>query len=504
MHAAADLRLLFVLSDQNKASEPADPLDTARKFKSRSSTLTVVSASISESRLTGGIASVYSSIVERYAERILLPIVFHNANDENGVTTNESQYDRLLHLIYDTLDNPCAWKDFCAQLRETIGVASIHLFAFERQRDLFSWSDGFALSGAEPLERIRPLYRDDARLAWLRAFPAGKWLHCDVEFDCAEGDCAPGLELGPLEEGHHCAALCKLLEQHGLTVMLACSAGAEAGPLPAEHRELLERLTPHLVRAVRLYTRRLTLNVDALANRSRPPAMLVSALGEVLHSNEPAQRLLKATSLVRVRGRRLTLAAPHHARLLEDIAVSEARLRSRTSGARAAAARFRALRIVGAVEGTVAALAPDGAASTHPHGQTHDEPGHEQALAKPAASQQEVLYAFYNVVTADDPSASELRAFAALTFYHPRSAPLVDERVLAAAFDLSPAECRIALLLAEGLTQKEIAAHVGVQHDTVRKQLQSIFQKTATRRQPDLLRLLLNLPARGTGAAAEG
>ncbi|MEX3977849.1 helix-turn-helix transcriptional regulator [Paraburkholderia sp. EG287A] len=414
--------------------------------------------------------------------------------------TNESQYDRLLHLVYDTLDNPCAWKDFCAQLREAIGVASIHLYAFDRQRDLFSWSDGFALAGAEPLERIRPLYRDDTRLAWLRAYPPGKWLHCGIELDCADGDCAAGFELCPLEEGHRCAALCKLIEQNGLAVMLACRAHAEAGPLAGEHRELLERLTPHLVRAVRLYLRRFALNADTLANRSRPPAMLVSALGEVLHSNEAAQRLLKATSLVRVRGRRITLAAPHHARLLEDIAVSEARLRNRMSGARAAAARFRALRIVGAADGTLAPDAPDAAAATDPHGQTHSGRGRAQA----PASQQEVLYAFYHVVTADDASAPELRAFAALTFYHPRSAPLVDERVLATAFDLSPAECRIALLLAEGLTQKEIAAHVGVQHDTVRKQLQSIFQKTATRRQPDLLRLLLNLPARGTGAAAEG
>ncbi|WP_322030145.1 helix-turn-helix transcriptional regulator [Paraburkholderia sp. J76] len=386
-------------------------------------------------------------------------------------------------------------------MRETIGVTSIHLFGFERQRDLFAWSDGFALAGAEPLERIRPLYRDDARLAWLRAFPAAKWLHCGVEFDCADGDRATGFELYPLEDGHQCVALCKLIEQNGLTIMLACSGGGEAGPLAPEHRELLGRLTPHLVRAVRLYARRFTLNADTLANRSRPPAMLVSALGDVLHSNEPAQRLLKATSLVRVRGRRIALAAPHHARLLEDIAVSEARLRNRASGARAAAARFRALRIVGASEGGPdAARAPDAAASLDPHDEAHAGPH----STHPSASQPEVLYAFYNVVTADDASASELRAFAALTFYHPRSAPPVDERVLASAFDLSPAECRIALLLAEGLTQKEIAARVGVQHDTVRKQLQSIFQKTATRRQPDLLRLLLNLPARGPGAAAEG
>jgi hypothetical protein len=36
---------------------------------------------------------------------------------------------------------------------------------------------------------------------------------------------------------------------------------------------------------------------------------------------------------------------------------------------------------------------------------------------------------------------------------------------------------------------------LGVQHDTVRKQLQSIYQKTSTNRQVDLIRLLLNLPA---------
>lgn len=414
--------------------------------------------------------------------------------------TNESQYDRLLHAIYETIENSCAWKDFCAQLRESIGVASVHLFAFDRQRDLFSWSDGFELASAEPLERIRPLYRDDARLAWLRAFTPGKWLHCGVAFDGADDACPVGFELSPLEDGHRCVALCKLIEQQGLTVMLACSASADAGPLAAMHRECLERLTPHLMRAVRLYARRFTLNADTLASRSHPPAMLVSARGEVLHSNEPAQRLLKATTLVRVRGRRLTLDEPHHVRLLEDIAVSEARLRSRASGARAAAARLRALRIVGAVTpgtaGTGATVAAPEGNEADPHA-----PRRAQASTKLAAGQQEVLYAFYNVVTADDASAVDLRAFAALTFYHPRSAPPVDERVLATAFDLSPAECRIALLLAEGLTQKEIAAHVGVQHDTVRKQLQSIFQKTATHRQPDLLRLLLNLPARGASAA---
>ncbi len=63
------------------------------------------------------------------------------------------------------------------------------------------------------------------------------------------------------------------------------------------------------------------------------------------------------------------------------------------------------------------------------------------------------------------------------------------------AFELTPAECRVAHSISEGRTPNEIAARLGGQHDTVRKQLQAIYQKTATNRQADLIRLLLHLPA---------
>jgi len=41
---------------------------------------------------------------------------------------------------------------------------------------------------------------------------------------------------------------------------------------------------------------------------------------------------------------------------------------------------------------------------------------------------------------------------------------------------------------------KEIAREQGAQHDTVRKQLRSIYQETRTNRRPALVRLLLHLP----------
>lgn len=390
--------------------------------------------------------------------------------------SNESQYDDLLHAIYETIDNADVWKAFCAKLLKSTDAASVHLFAFDHQREVFSYGAGFRVALSEPLEWIRPLYRDDPTLEWLRAFPPCKWLHYSDARDSEHAAAPPGLEPQHLAAGHRYVTVCKLIDSTALTVMLACRRDAAQGPLPADARALLERLTPHLARAVRLHARRYMPNASAVAHRAPPPAMLVDSVGEVLHCNEPARQLLRATSLVRVRARRLAFVAPHQARFLEDIAISEARLRSRSSGAQAAAARFRAIRIVAGEIGA------------------RPEPAH----APTVASGPEVLYAFYNVLTPGNASAAEPRAVAALTFYHPRSAPPIDEQVLAAAFDLTPAECRIAHLLAEGLTQKEIAARVGVQHDTVRKQLQSVFQKTATRRQPDLLRLLLHLPAQQT------
>jgi len=410
--------------------------------------------------------------------------------NENGVKSNELQYDRLLNVIYETLEHPSAWKDFCAELRKSTGAASVHLCAFERQRELFSWADGFSLLETEPLERIGPLYRDDPRLEWLRSAAPGEWQHCGPQSalqDAAnnvrnepDGARHPVLEPCLLAAGSRCVSLCKLIDGGALTAMLALRGEADSGPLSDEARALLERITPHLMRAVRVTARRHVPDADALANRARVPAMLVNASGEVLDSNDAAQRLLRATSLVRVRGRRLALAAPHQARFLEDVAISEARLKNRVSGARAAAARLRALRIV---------------AGEGPEGVEPDSATEPLSSGAPGAGGPEVLYAFYNVLTPGDASAAEPHAVAALMFYHPRSAPAVDEQVLAEAFDLSPAECRIVHLLVEGHTQKEIAARVGVQHDTVRKQLQSIFQKTATRRQPDLLRLLMNLPS---------
>ena len=64
---------------------------------------------------------------------------------------------------------------------------------------------------------------------------------------------------------------------------------------------------------------------------------------------------------------------------------------------------------------------------------------------------------------------------------------------LSVAFGLTPAECRVAILLGDGLAPRNIAETIGVTENTVRSQVKSIYSKIGVRRQAELIRFLLGI-----------
>lgn len=83
----------------------------------------------------------------------------------------------------------------------------------------------------------------------------------------------------------------------------------------------------------------------------------------------------------------------------------------------------------------------------------------------------------------------------------PEHAPALDAQMLRDWYDLTPAEARVAVLLASGLSVGEIVERLGIGANTARTHLKNIFAKTDTRRQGDLIRLLLSNPALGPAPA---
>jgi DNA-binding CsgD family transcriptional regulator len=86
-------------------------------------------------------------------------------------------------------------------------------------------------------------------------------------------------------------------------------------------------------------------------------------------------------------------------------------------------------------------------------------------------------------------------AAAALFLSDPENGVQTPEQVLRQLYGLTPAEAHISSLLARGKTVEEAAVELNVSSNTARTHLKRTFFKTETRRQADLIRILLSGPA---------
>jgi DNA-binding CsgD family transcriptional regulator len=344
-------------------------------------------------------------------------------------------------------------------------VKSIHMLGIDKLHGTLSYSDGAELPVEGELAYLQRYRFEDPRLPMLMQRPTGDWMHCP-------DDLPPGTLEAPIYQDfllpydRRYLSACKLVDTEQAAVIFSTHGGESEGPLTGAALAFADRLLPHLQRACRISLQNFVYSTQALVghllvNKLRQPVILASPDGKVIHTNEAAQELMRSTRLVQVTQGRLELPQPQLRELLRQCAELEQGVKAGVAGEApkgALAGEFRSLHI-----------APPGSG--------------------------ESVYAFFTVLSPQGAMGTfGLRPVVMLLFYHPASAPAIDSGLLYAVFGLTPAEARIATLLAEGQSLKQIAALQGTQHDTVRKQLRAIYEKTSTNRQPELIRLLLHLP----------
>lgn len=125
-----------------------------------------------------------------------------------------------------------------------------------------------------------------------------------------------------------------------------------------------------------------------------------------------------------------------------------------------------------------------------------DEPGESaNVLLLPRPSGQHRLEVLFVSLDADAARLFAPTSPAAVAFVgDPERAPVLHEEKLRNCYDLTHVEACVALELAHGATIAEIADRLGVQANTVRWHVKQILSKTGTRRQAELVRLLLISP----------
>lgn len=93
------------------------------------------------------------------------------------------------------------------------------------------------------------------------------------------------------------------------------------------------------------------------------------------------------------------------------------------------------------------------------------------------------------------PIHQEGHAGAALLVGDPEANPMPCAEPLGTLYGLTPAEARLAVALAAGHTVQETAVTLGITENTARTHLKRVLAKTETRRQGELVRLLVGGPA---------
>lgn len=243
----------------------------------------------------------------------------------------------------------------------------------------------------------------------------------------------------------------------------------DARPLPAERLACAQELLSHFERAVaisrelaesscRTCAAELALDAEPLA------VLLLNVERRVVASNRRARLLVEKGDALRVRDGLLTAVRPADNDLLQRL------LRDAVDQA--------------------------------PSGPTSD------ATCLPIQSQDGLSSLTVSVAPMSAPPRDVLFAAAApvaAVFVHdPHDMPSLNVGAVASLHGLTNSEARLAVALAEGMTVKEYAEAAGVTENTARWTLKQVLSKTNTRRQPELVRLILtglaklSLPGRDT------
>lgn len=358
---------------------------------------------------------------------------------------NGDAYDELVSLIYDCVLDESAWSRLLERLVAVTGRREGTLVFLGHDVSALPRVGSASLCSLEQQLDYNSYYSAlDPTAGFMRERAVGHWYHDVQEFGAASMARDPFYQEFSRAYGQRSTSCVKLYEHDGGGAYLSLLTALDA-PMPSDRQQLLlQRLSVHLMQAARMseHMQQLKLGVahrDLLLEQSLTPLWLVDADGLVIFCNGAAERRIADNGFA-LRLRNGRLFAP------DSPALS---LLLRNACGRAGSTRAGWLRLP-ARSGELL-VTPLKAGSRF--NQIHQRP----------------------------------LAVLALLESRPRLA------LLAELFQLTPAECRLAELIAQGHSPERCAQLLAVSINTVRSQLRALFAKTNTKKQAELVGLLTRL-----------
>jgi DNA-binding CsgD family transcriptional regulator len=362
---------------------------------------------------------------------------------------------RLLEVLYEAPTNPSGWRTFLKMTCEALGGESgsllIHEIGDVQSLVLEQWNvdpDAVRQYEAHYTEKDVWFQRIRHSRDWLatseQLVPFAALQRTEFYNDLVKHFHIP----------HAIAALLERTSERFAN--LAIYRGLRAGPFGAEALEPIRILRPHIQRAYRLHTQlasaqRTNESLQAALDRIRTGVILLGENLKIVTTNRAADRLLAAQDGLVATREGLRAVSPAESaelqRLVETSCSFPADPATACGGVMEVARR--------------------------------EKPALHLTVSPARGLDLEKTTIVRAIVFVTDP-AEKVR-------------PLPE--TLRQRYALTPAECRLALLLADGRTLREISEILGVTRNTLKSQLSSIYSKTETSRQSHLVRALLHAAA---------
>ena len=370
----------------------------------------------------------------------------------------EARLELVVGALYEAAVEPERWPEALTGIADLLGAVGSQFYFWDRCQN----AAPFAVVGRLPEEGnadyLRYYGAIDTRRQALERVPVGKLTAFDLDFDDGRFRKSEFLNDFLVPYGVPYVAGGRPFETAELSAVIAVLRSFHQGPFGEQEVAALGRLVPHLQRAARLHLqmREVRLQqqaVEAALDRLPFGVVIADGTGRARIINRAAEEMAAAGDGLLLCGGCLT------AYLAEEAA----RLARAVAEAVQTAARRN-----GEAGGSLLVSRPSG--------------------RRPFA----VLIA---PLSADLTLAREHQAPAALILITDlERQPTVLGRRLVELFGLTPAEACLAAALVEGKRLEDIASERGVRMPTLRTQLRAILDKTGTRRQADLMRVLVGLP----------
>lgn len=354
-----------------------------------------------------------------------------------GEEASPDQREQLLNALYNSMPEIPAWKSFLSTASSIFRCDNVSLMI------------GIPIDGqSEPLG----VHHDAAFAMALDGF-------------CRTGEAATMLESRATQatlsvsDGPLLALLVSVADAMGRTATLILVRRGDDRPFSARDALLLEGLAEPLRRALNIYYRLVHLErrqhvFNAALETSRIGIILIDRDGAVLFTNSIADTLIEPGNCLRLVHGKLRAGTPTETAEL----MAHVRRQADEQTARPNWNIYAPMAL--SKSGSILPLT---------------------VIVRPGP-------AFF-------PLEKPLKRTAMLILRDPDRQPLIPATTLARLFGLTPAESQLASELAAGSSLEEAAANIGISRNTVRSQLQSIFHKTGTNRQGDLVRILLSSAA---------